>query len=82
LQPVTEAFLEGAYFVYGHTMMQRSLGAGYQSEWAKKHLPERRERNAFYTQVGRKITPGAASRQRLQAMQFPLHPAEILSGLL
>ena len=53
-----EPFLEGAYFIYGHTMMQRALGLGYQSEWAKAYLVTRRERNAFYTQIGRLIPPG------------------------
>jgi hypothetical protein len=53
LAPVRQAFLDGAYFVYGHTVMQRGLGLGYQSQWAKQHLPTRRERNAFYTRAGR-----------------------------
>ncbi|MBI1881438.1 MAG: hypothetical protein HYR94_24930 [Chloroflexi bacterium] len=39
LAPVREVFLDGAYFIYGHTVAQRSLGLGYQSEWARAHLP-------------------------------------------
>ena len=42
LAPVREDFLDGAYFVYGHTVFQRWLGMGFQSEWAKTFLPERR----------------------------------------
>ena len=58
LAPVRRAFLDGAYFVYGHTLMQRALGLGYQSAWAQSHLPSRRERNDSYTQVGRLVPPG------------------------
>ena len=48
LRPLRGDFLQGADFLYGHTVMQRALGQGYQSEWARTHLPRRRERNAFY----------------------------------
>jgi hypothetical protein len=59
LAPVRQAFLEGAYFIYGHTVMQRTLGLGYQSKWAQSHLPIRRERNEFYTKIGYQASPGA-----------------------
>ena len=39
LAPLRDAFMDGAYFIYGHTVMQRALGLGYQSEWAKSHSP-------------------------------------------
>lgn len=58
LAPVRQAFLDGAYFIYGHTVAQRALGAGYQSAWAREHLPTRRQRNRFYTALGRQIAPG------------------------
>jgi hypothetical protein len=60
LAPLRDAFLDGAYFIYGHTVAQRTLGFGYQSEWAQNHFPTRRERNAFYTQLGRRVEPGVA----------------------
>ncbi len=53
LQPVRQAFLDGAYFIYGHTLMQRTQGRGYQSRWAREHFPSRRQRNEFYIQAGR-----------------------------
>ena len=62
IAPLRKSFLDGAYFIYGHTVMQRALGLGYQSEWAKTHLPTRRERNVFYTQMGRIIPPGQPER--------------------
>lgn len=64
LAPVREAFLDGAYFIYGHTIAQRELGCGYQSEWAKTRFPSRRERNAFYTRLGRQVEPGNLSKLR------------------
>jgi hypothetical protein len=58
--------MEGAYFIYGHTVMQRALGWGYQSEWAKAHLPTRRERNAFYTRLGLQTPPNAQTLANLK----------------
>jgi hypothetical protein len=52
LSPVRDAFTNGAYFIYGHTVLQRALGLGYQSRWAQTHLPSRRDRIQFYTKVG------------------------------
>jgi len=59
LAPVRQAFIDGAHFVYGHTIMQRALGRGYQSEWAQMNLPTRRERNEFYTKIGYQTAPGS-----------------------
>ena len=78
LAPVRQAFLDGAYFVYGHTVMQRALGLGYQSAWAGQHLRTRRERNAFYRQVGRAVPPGQAGADKLAGLSAALAPAEIL----
>lgn len=84
LEPVREAFLAGAYFIYGHTLMQRirtgtvRLGLGYQSAWAQSYLPTRRARNAFYTQVGRLVPPGQAGLARLQRLSATMSPSDIL----
>ncbi|OGO28495.1 MAG: hypothetical protein A2W33_00205 [Chloroflexi bacterium RBG_16_52_11] len=79
LAPVRQAFLDGAYFVYGHTVMQRALGLGYQSEWANVHLPVRRDRNAFYTGIGRQTSPGVDGITRLKSLTSANVPAEFLS---
>jgi hypothetical protein len=68
MAPVKQAFLDGAHFIYGHTVMQRALGLGYQSEWAQAHLPARRERNDFYTTVGYRVPPGAAELAKLREL--------------
>jgi hypothetical protein len=81
LAPVREPFIDGAYFIYGHTVLQRALGLGYQSEWAQAHLPSRRERNDFYTCVGRRVPPGRASVALLQSLGPAMSPADVLSRL-
>jgi hypothetical protein len=79
LAPVRQVFLDGASFVYGHTMMQRALGLGYQSAWANAHLPSRRLRNAFYTQIGRQIQPGNAGLARLKNLTAANSPADFIN---
>ncbi|MBN1642300.1 MAG: hypothetical protein JXA09_13780 [Anaerolineae bacterium] len=66
LAPVRQPFLDGAMFIYGHTVAQRALGIGYQSEWARAELPARRARNAFYTALGRSVPPGLAGLALLE----------------
>jgi hypothetical protein len=80
LAPVRQAFLDGAHFVYGHTVMQRALGLGYQSQWTQEHLASRRERNAFYTELGYRVPPSAAGLARLRALTAAMSPDQILSS--
>jgi hypothetical protein len=81
LMPLRELFFEGAYFIYGHTVMQRILGLGYQSDWTKTHLPTRRERNVFYTQVGRIVPSGHDGVSLLKQFTSATLPPEILQKL-
>jgi hypothetical protein len=78
LAPVRQAFLDGAHFIYGHTAMQRALGLGYQSPWAQTHLPTRRQRNEFYTQIGYATPPGIAGLAMLRKLDSNAYPDEIL----
>jgi len=75
LSPLRDVFMDGAYFIYGHTVAERALGLGYQSAWAKMRLPSRRERNAFYTKLGQQVEPGpvnaAAVKQLIEAITAP-----------
>ncbi len=59
LAPLREVFMQGAYFLYGHTCMARWYAMGYQSLWAESYLPERKMKNDFYESVGRLAAPGA-----------------------
>ena len=81
MAPLKQAFLGGAHFIYGHTVLQRALGLGYQSEWARAHLPARRERNDFYTTVGCRVPPGADGLVRLRGLDPALAADAILAEL-
>ena len=80
LAPIRDAFVDGAFFVYGHTVAQRALGIGYQSEWAQSHLFTRRDRNEFYTALGRRVPPGLAGLNALKRTSVG-SPGEILAAL-
>jgi hypothetical protein len=79
LVPIRQAFLDGAYFIYGHTMLQRTRGLGYQSQWAQTHLPGRAERNAFYTDAGKLLPPGRPGLDRLAKIDESMPPEKMLS---
>jgi hypothetical protein len=74
-------FLDGAYFIYGHTVMQRRLGMGYQSGWARQSFGNRREANGFFTAVGKAVEPGPKGRTALQHVTAAMTPADILTQL-
>jgi hypothetical protein len=81
LRPVQQAFLDGAFFVYGHTALQRAAGMGWQSAWAAAALPGRPARSAFYTLAGRLLPPGRQCRERLGGLSPDLSPHEVLAVL-
>jgi hypothetical protein len=79
LQPVIRDFLDGAYFIYGHTVMQRHVGLGYQSEWAKSYLPMRGQRNDFYTRIGRAVPPAPVGSGKLVGATSAMSPDDLLA---
>lgn len=81
LAPVRKPFIDGAHFIYGHTVLQRTLGLGYQTPWAQTHLPSRPERNDFYTQVGYQAPPGGEALAQLKLLDPTVSPAEILARI-
>jgi hypothetical protein len=81
LRPFHRDFVRGADWLYGHTLMQRALGRGYQSDWAKNRLPRRADRNAFYVDVGRAVSPEIDDFARLVRLASVQRPAEMLSRL-
>jgi hypothetical protein len=78
MAPHRQAFMDGAFFIYGHVMLQRALGLGYQSAWARAHLPTRAARNAFYLKVGRLTPPGPAGLAKLKRLPPDMSPADLL----
>ncbi len=81
MAPFRVPFLDGAYFICGHTAMQRGRLQGAGSAWALAHFPERRAACDFYTALGRRLPPGAAGRDRLRALDARSWPAELLACL-
>jgi len=81
LLPVRRAFLDGALFVYGHTVLQRASGLGYQSDWARGFLSTRRRRNEFYTQVGHSVPAGKEGRALLRRLEPDMSPDEVMAAL-
>jgi hypothetical protein len=81
MAPVRQAFLDGAAFITGHTVMQRGRGLGYQSDWAQAHLPTRKARNAFYQAVGYRVPPGRAGMAKLCGLDSSQTPADMLKAM-
>ncbi len=81
LVPLHDEFTRGTDFCYGHTVMERAWGIGYQSDWAARYLGSRQERNAFYIEAGRLIPPGAETLARLRAVSVPELPDRVLGVL-
>ena len=79
LQPVKEDFIEGAYFIYGHTVMQRHVELGYQSAWANDQLPTRGRRNEFYAQIGRHVPPAPVGSGPLVGVSACMSPSDVLA---
>ncbi|MCX7805630.1 MAG: hypothetical protein N3A38_10630 [Planctomycetota bacterium] len=66
LLPFREAFLAGARFLYGHTLLSRVAGLGAAGTFARDSFRSRRERNAFYARVGSAPKPSGRTLDRLR----------------
>lgn len=80
LAPVRDIFLDGAHFLYGHTMLARHGHFGYTGEWAGAHFGNRRDANAFYTAVGRALPPGDTGVRMVKRLAPDASPADILGA--
>jgi hypothetical protein len=81
LSPLKEIFMAGAYFVYGHTRMERLSGMGYQSDWSNRHFGDRKAKNAFYEKVGRMADPTFPSYKVSGSITPDLTPLQIFDHL-
>jgi len=81
LRPYREDFVDGADMLYGHTLAQRALGRGYQSDWARTHLPDRAGRNGFYVELGRSVSPGSTALRRVRDAAHIEEPQAFLNHL-
>ncbi len=59
LAPYVADFQDGAYWLYGHTVLERLAGKGVMSPWAKERFAaDWAKANAFYIEVGKRAVPG------------------------
>jgi len=52
LSPFLPLFLEGAYIVYAHSVLQRRAGLGYMSSWAGDNFKNAADKNKFFRDLG------------------------------
>jgi hypothetical protein len=50
-------FLESAYAIYAHSVLQRKAKLGYGSGWAQRQFPELASRKQFFQRVGSRLEP-------------------------
>ena len=81
LQPLKTSFLEGAWFIYGHTWMQKRWGMGFLSNWAAEYLPERKNRNEFYICAGRLLPANITKPELSAAVNQQQTPDQVLVNL-
>lgn len=79
MQQVTPAFLDGAYIMYAHTVLQAAAGMGYLSRWASKHFNTAKAKNAFFRQLGETLEP--TDRGRLDGLSDTSTPKDVLAKL-
>lgn len=81
LRPYYDDFLRAADWIYGHTVLQAAWGIGFTSAWARDFLPNRSERNAFYTRVGKCVSPDIDIARHIPPQTLEGGPKEILRAL-
>jgi hypothetical protein len=79
LKPLAPTFLRSAYIVYAHSVLQRSCGLGYLSEWAKASFASVAAKNDFFVAAGRALRPGA--EEKLGAVDAGVSPSQLLDRL-
>lgn len=83
LAPYVRDFADAAFWLYGHTTLQRAIGAGLASEWAYRQFgAEHEAANSFYAEAGRKAPPGKAARARIREAGADARPGDILNALV
>ena len=82
LVPFAADFRDGAYVLYGHTILQRACGKGYLSPWARVAFGgDRAAANAFYLDVGRRAFPPGQARAMLATLGAEAGHRAILDAL-
>jgi sugar phosphate isomerase/epimerase len=82
LAPHRQAFLDGAHFAWGHTLLRMRAGVGSTGAWADAHFgADVRGRNEFFRRVGAAAYPDERARDALAAMGADAEPGAVLALL-
>jgi hypothetical protein len=82
LRPYAADFRDGGYILYAHTLLQRAIGRGMMSAWARGAFGrDRAKANAFYLDVGRRAFPPKAAFDALSSLGGEPEAADILQTL-
>ena len=66
MEPHRAAFLSGARFAWGHTLLKMTAGVGCTGPWAEQHFgDDRARRNAFFERVGAGPYPDERTMEKL-----------------
>ena len=79
LKPLAPTLLRGAFIVYAHSVLQRELGLGYLSPWAKASFASAAAKNEFFEAAGRALRPGA--EKKLGGPDASIAPKRLLETL-
>lgn len=64
LKPLLPKFRTGAHVFHAHSVLQRQCGLGYLSTWAKKTFASVADKNRFFADLGRELSPDRENRLR------------------
>jgi hypothetical protein len=81
LAPLKDIFIEGAYFLYGHTWMERYYGMGYQSDWSHQNFPNQKSKNTFFKAAGRLADPQKNKELSSISINSTLNPQQVINVL-
>ena len=79
LKPLAPMFLRSGYIVYAHSVLQRTGGLGYLSEWARASFASVAAKNEFFVAAGRALRPGA--EEKLGPLDADVSPKQLLARL-
>jgi hypothetical protein len=79
LAPHMDEFLNGAAIAFAHTMLQKNK-MGYLSEWASNNFKSIKEKNSFFSELGKKTLPN--SFKKLDNAEENILPEELSKLLL
>jgi hypothetical protein len=79
LKPLAPTFLRSACIIYAHTVLQRELGLGYLSPWAKASFSSVAAKNELFAAAGRALRP--SGEKRLSAVDALASPKQLLASL-